>query len=106
MPFLPPELVGTPLLLALLVHAGPLEDGERAVAPLRALAPPVADFVRAMPYIEMFAMPERDAPQRSGGRTVFADSFDEAAAGELLDRLSASTAQMPGAQIRVLGGAV
>jgi FAD/FMN-containing dehydrogenase len=50
LPFVPPELVGKPLLLALLVHAGPLEDGEQAVAPLRALAPPVADFVRTMPF--------------------------------------------------------
>ena len=54
LPFVPPELVGKPLLLAQLVHAGPLDDGERAVAPLRALAPPVADFVRAMPFSEMF----------------------------------------------------
>jgi FAD/FMN-containing dehydrogenase len=39
-------------------------------------------------------------------RTFFADAFDEIAARELLDRLNASTAQLPAAQIRVLGGAV
>jgi FAD/FMN-containing dehydrogenase len=38
-------------------------------------------------------------------RTFFSDSLDEAAAGELLDRLRASSAQLPAAQIRVLGGA-
>jgi FAD/FMN-containing dehydrogenase len=106
LPFLPPEAVGTPLLLVLLVHAGPLDDGERAVAPLRALAPPLADFVRAMPYGEMFAAPPQDAPPRAVVRTFFSDSLDEAAAGELLERLQSSTAQLPAAQIRVLGGAV
>ena len=105
LPFVPPELVGKPLVLALLVHAGPLDDGARAVAPLRALAPPVADFVRAMPFSEMFTAEAQGAPPRAVVRTFFSDSFDEAAAGELLDRLRASTAQLPAAQIRVLGGA-
>jgi len=106
MPFLPPELVGKPLLLVLLVHAGPLDEGVRAVAPLRALGAPVADFVRAMPYGEMFPVETPEVPPRSIVRTFFSDSLDEAAAAELLERLGASTAQLPAAQIRVLGGAV
>ena len=105
LPFVPEELVGGPLLLVLLVHAGPLEKGERAVAPFRALEAPVADFVRAMPYAEMFAAPAQEPPPRSVVRTFFSDGLDEAAAAELLDRLRASTAQLPAAQIRVLGGA-
>jgi FAD/FMN-containing dehydrogenase len=106
LPFVPPELVGKPLILALLVHAGPLDDGEQAVAPLRALAPPVADFVRAMPFNEIFTAEAQPAPPRAVVRTFFSDSLDEAAAADLLDRLRASTAQLPAAQIRVLGGAV
>ena len=106
LPFVPPERVGEPLLLALLVHAGPPDEAADAVAPLRALAPPLADFVRPMPFTEMFAMPPQEAPPRSVVRTFFSDSLDEAAAAELLDRLRASTAQLPAAQIRVLGGAV
>ena len=105
LPFVPPELVGTPLLLALLVHAGPLDDGERSVAPLRALALPVADFVRAMPFSEMFPTEAQPVPPRAVMRTFFSDVLDEAVAGELLDRLCASTAQVAAAQIRVLGGA-
>jgi FAD/FMN-containing dehydrogenase len=105
LPFVPPELVGEPLLLALLVHAGPLDEGARAVAPLRALARPVADFVRAMPFPEMFAAEGQAAPPRSVVRTLFADTLDEDAAHDLLDRLRASTAHLAAAQIRVLGGA-
>jgi FAD/FMN-containing dehydrogenase len=105
LPFVPPELVGTPLVLALLVHAGPLDDGVRAIAPLRALAQPVADFVRAMPYSEMFSAEPQVVPPRSVVRTFFADELGEDAARDLLGRLQASTAQVAAAQIRVLGGA-
>ncbi len=105
LPFVPSEAVGKPIVLALLVHAGPLDDGVQAVAPFRALAQPLADFVRAMPYSEMFPAEAQPVPPRAVVRTFFADTFDETAAGELLDRLLASTAQLAAAQIRVLGGA-
>jgi FAD/FMN-containing dehydrogenase len=105
LPFVPPELVGSPLVLALLVHAGPLDEGAEAVAPLRALATPVADFVRQLPFREMFTAEAPNVAPRAVVRTFFSDSLDEAAAAELLDRLRTSTAHMPAAQIRVLGGA-
>jgi FAD/FMN-containing dehydrogenase len=105
LPFLPPERIGTPIVLALLVHDGPLDDGVRAVAPIRALAQPIVDSVRAIPFADMFKADAQEAPPRSVARTFFSDSLDKAAAGELLDRLQASTATLPAAQIRVLGGA-
>jgi FAD/FMN-containing dehydrogenase len=105
LPFVPAELVGEPLVFAQLVHAGPLDDGVRAVAPLRALAQPVADFVRAMHFSEMFPAEAQEVPQRAVVRTFFADALGEDAARELLGRLQASTAQFAAAQIRVLGGA-
>jgi FAD/FMN-containing dehydrogenase len=106
LPFLSPEVVGSPIVLALLVHSGSLDDGERTVARLRALATPLADFVRTMPFSEMFRMERQPAPPNSVVRTFFTDAFDESAAAELLDRMRGSTAQLPAAQIRVLGGAV
>jgi FAD/FMN-containing dehydrogenase len=106
LPFVPPELVGKPLILALLVHAGPLEEGQQAIAPLRELATPVADFVRAMPYSEMFTMEAPEAPPRAATNTFFSDSLDVTDAGELLERMEDSTALLAAAQIRVLGGAV
>jgi FAD/FMN-containing dehydrogenase len=105
LPFIAPELVGKPLLLVLLVHAGPLDDGTRAVAPLRALAKPVADFVRPMAFPEMFPAEVQETPPRSVVRTLFTDTLDEDASSDLLERLQASTARVAAAQIRVLGGA-
>src|SRR5262249_23109561 len=93
------------ILLVQLVHAGSLDDGARAVAPLRSLATPIADFVRPLPYPEMFPAEEQPAPPRSVVRTFFSDALDEDTAAELLGRLQTSTAQLAAAQIRVLGGA-
>jgi FAD/FMN-containing dehydrogenase len=105
LPFVPPQLIGRPLLLAQLVHAGALEEGEQAVAPLRAVASPVADLVRPMRFDEMFATQEQEPLPRAAMRTFFSDALDETAARELLDRLRASTAPFPAVGIRVLGGA-
>ena len=45
LPFIPAEAHGHPTVAVLLVHAGDVEAGQRAVAPLRALAAPIADVV-------------------------------------------------------------
>jgi hypothetical protein len=54
MPFLPAELHGKLIVMAMLVYAGDPEAGERAVAPFRKLATPLADLVRPMPYPEIY----------------------------------------------------
>ncbi len=46
MPFVPDEYHGQVVILAMLCHAGPVEAGEAAVAPFRALAAPIADMVK------------------------------------------------------------
>jgi FAD/FMN-containing dehydrogenase len=54
LPFVPEEHRGRPAVMATLLYAGPVEDGQRAVAPFRALAAPVADLLRPMSYPEIF----------------------------------------------------
>jgi len=49
-PFIPPEWHGKPLIGLVSCYAGPLDDGERAVAPLRELGQPVADLMGPLPY--------------------------------------------------------
>src|ERR671915_1198861 len=43
MPFIPAERHGKPLVMAFIAYAGPVDEGERVIAPFRALAEPVAD---------------------------------------------------------------
>ncbi|NDL56837.1 FAD-binding oxidoreductase [Phytoactinopolyspora mesophila] len=105
MPFVPEEYHGKPVMMALLCYAGGAEEGERAMAPFRELATPLADMIKPMTYPELFPP---DPPHRpvAAGRTLFVDGVDLDAAKLIMDRLHASTAAMTVAQFRVLGGAV
>jgi FAD/FMN-containing dehydrogenase len=106
MPFLPAEHHGRLVVLAMLAHAGGVEDGRRALAPFRALATPIADMVRPMGYPEMFPPDEEDYHPVAVSRTMFVDTVDRGAAETIADRLDAATATMAVTQIRVLGGAM
>jgi FAD/FMN-containing dehydrogenase len=50
LPFIPEQRHGEPLLAFVACWAGPLEEGERALAPLHQVAPVVAEHVGPMPY--------------------------------------------------------
>jgi hypothetical protein len=106
MPFIPEEHVGEIVVLAMLVHAGPTDDGERAVAPFRGLATPIADLVRPMAYPEVYPPDDPDYRPLAAARTLFVDTIDREVSETILDHLRASSAQMPVAQLRVLGGAM
>ena len=67
MPFIPAEAHGKPIVMVLLVYAGDAEAGERAIAPIRALATPLADLVRPIRYPQMYEGPEAPRPAASAG---------------------------------------
>jgi FAD/FMN-containing dehydrogenase len=107
MPFLPEEFHGKPVVMAVLVHCGDdIEAGERAVAPFRKLATPLADMVQAMPLPGIYQPEDPDYHPVTVARNLFIDDFDLAAARRVLDFLSPSTGGMRVAQLRVLGGAM
>ncbi len=106
LPFLAPEHHGRPVVMATLAYAGPVAEGERALAPFRALAEPLADMVRPMPYPDLFPPEAEGARPRAALLTAFADRIDHAAAEAMLEHLQAASAPMSAVQIRVLGGAM
>lgn len=106
MPFVPAELHGTLVVFALVCYAGPADAGERAIAPLRALATPLADQVRPIPYPEILLPAEEDFHPTAVGRNLFLDRFDRDLAGTAVEMLRDSDAPMRAIQLRVLGGAV
>ncbi|HKY53116.1 MAG TPA: FAD-binding oxidoreductase [Anaerolineales bacterium] len=106
MPFLPAEVHGKLVILAMLVYAGDSESGERVIAPFRALATPIADMVKPMTYPEIYAPEEGEYHPVAASRTMFVDKIDRSVAEMILDRLQASKAFMAVAQLRVLGGAM
>jgi hypothetical protein len=106
MPFIPAEHHGKPVVIALMVYAGDAEAGERAIAPIRLLATPIADMVRPIRYPEMYAGPEAPRAAFAAGTNILADALPAGAAEAILDHLEASTAPMAAVQLRVLGGAM
>ena len=106
LPFLPEEVQGQMVLMALVAYAGDVEEGERAIAPLRALAEPIADMVRPMSYAEMYPPEEEEYRPVAVAKTMFVDSVGLGAAETIVERIQASDAMMAATQIRVLGGAM
>ena len=106
MPFLPEEYHGKPIVMAILAYAGDAEAGERAIAPFRALATPIADMVRPMTYPEIYPPDMEDYHPIAAARTMFVDVIDHDDVDTIIDRLQSSTAMMTAAQLRVLGGAM
>ena len=105
MPFIPPERQGELVVMAMLTYAGEAEAGQRAVAPFRALAEPIADMVKPMPYAGMFP-PEGEFHPTAVGHTMFLDRVDAEVAGTIMEHLQASDAAMRVVQLRALGGAM
>jgi FAD/FMN-containing dehydrogenase len=106
MPFVPAEHHGRLIIMALLVYAGEAKAGQRAIAPFRALAAPIADMIRPMRYPEVFLPDEEGYHPIAAGRTMFVDALDRRAAEVIVAHLQTSTAPMRVAQLRVLGGAM
>jgi len=107
LPFIPAAAHGSMVIMGTFVYAGDLGEGERALAPFRALASPLLDAVRPMPYPEIYQGHEHaPQPPAVAMHTCFIDDFDVAAAARLLERLRTGNAFMRMAQFRPLGGAV
>jgi FAD/FMN-containing dehydrogenase len=106
MPFLPPEAVGKPVILAFLAYAGDPKSAEAALAPFRALGEPLADMVRPGSYLSMFPPEDPGYKPIAVGRNLFTDSIGVGEAQKILDGLANSGAPFAAVQIRVLGGAI
>ena len=106
MPFVPEEHHGRLVVMATLAYAGPEDAGESAIAPFRALAEPVADLVRPMPYPELYPPEDPEFHPIASIRTMFLDGVDLRAAKAIVEHLQTATSPMAATQLRVLGGAV
>jgi FAD/FMN-containing dehydrogenase len=62
-PHFPQAIHRAPMVLFAACYAGPAEEGERAVQPLRDFAPPLADLSGRMPYVQMQTMFDEDYPK-------------------------------------------
>jgi hypothetical protein len=63
LPVLPPELHGRPIVTVICCYAGPVEDGERVVRPLKAFGSPLLDLCTPKPFVEHQAMFDASFPE-------------------------------------------
>ncbi len=105
MPFLPAEVHGKIIILAMLAFSGEPDAADRAIAPFRALATPYADFVKAGPYTSIYPPEDPHYHPTAAARTMFMDHVGLADATTMVRELETSDAAMRVVQLRVLGGA-
>jgi FAD/FMN-containing dehydrogenase len=106
MPTIPADQHGKPVVMVLMVYAGEVGPGEQAIAPIRALATPLADMVRPIRYPQIYDGMEHPAPRYTAGTNVLVDALTRRAAEAILEHLETSTAPKATAQLRALGGAM
>jgi FAD/FMN-containing dehydrogenase len=105
LPYIPEDKVGTPVIQAMMVYAGEGEAAERAMAPFRDLATPIADMIEQIPYPDVFEEEEVYGGHIAVTRNLFMDDIAIADAKLMLEQIRSSTADIAVVQIRPLGGA-
>lgn len=110
LPFVPLEHHGAPALVVLAAWVGDPEAGQRALRPIRALAPTLGDMIAPMPYPAIYSLTEEaERPIADASRSAFLDDLedlDDAAIEGMIEGIETSTAEMTLIQLRVLGGAM
>jgi FAD/FMN-containing dehydrogenase len=107
-PFLPEEVHGRPVVIIAVCWAGALEEGERAIAPLRRFGEPLADLVRPTLYASHQALIDASVPHGLGyyWKSEYLRPLDD----ELIDTLVTRAWPLPTpesyAAVFHMGGAV
>jgi FAD/FMN-containing dehydrogenase len=106
-PFIPAEWVGKPVFLILVCWTGAIEEGEKALEPLRKLATPVVDIVAPMPYPAIYNLTaEAAVPHGNSVRSLFQREISDDCIDKMIAAMPAAKAMMNMVQIRGLGGAL
>jgi FAD/FMN-containing dehydrogenase len=107
LPVVPDAAHGRMSVVIMPVFAGDLEAGQRAMAPFRSLAAPIADLVGPMPYPAMYELGGPEAgPHREIGWSTLADELPAGVASSLVERMASPSAAGAMVQLRVFGGAM
>ena len=105
LPFIPEEIVGQVIFAVFPIFVGSTDDGEKAMAPFRALAEPIADLVGPMPYPAIYEfMRVAEERRREKVRMGFFDSLDENFVQSVLEHAPETPSPFAFFQLRPLGG--
>jgi FAD/FMN-containing dehydrogenase len=108
LPDLPAELHGAPVVILAGMYAGPAEEGERALEPLRRMGTPIVDMSGKATYVQAQAGFDEFFPttQRYYWKSLYLDGLGD----DVIDAMVAIAATRPSPQtliiLRHLGGAI
>jgi len=107
-PFLPKEVHGKPIVAIAVCHSGSLEDGERAVRPLKEFGNPLADIIAPKPFmVHQTLFDVAMAPGRNYyWKSHYLPEFSEAAGNVLMDHAAKITSPHSSILFFQLGGAL
>jgi FAD/FMN-containing dehydrogenase len=106
-PFVPPEMVGTPVLAIIAVHTGDLATAETELAPIRGIGTPLVDIVGPMPYTAVQQLLDETYPWRSRAyfKAAFMDELTDGAINDLIQLAPENPSPMTALLLQPLGGA-
>ncbi|MGM0605753.1 MAG: FAD-binding oxidoreductase, partial [Halobacteriota archaeon] len=89
-------------------YAGSIEDGERALMPLREIAEPIADFSGTMPYLELQQLFDEDYPDgmRYYWKSLYLDGLSESAIDRIAYWTEVAPSPLSTVDVWQLGGAI
>jgi hypothetical protein len=107
-PFLPASVYGQPVVMIAACYAGSVEEGERAIAPLRRFGPPLADTIGPTPYVSHQALLDPGVPHGLGyyWKSEYVASLSETLVETLANRAWLAATPESYTIIFHLGGAV
>ena len=104
-PFVPEHRVGEPSISIYVMWTGSVAEGEKVLAPIRALAEPIADTVAPAPYpvIYEYTAPAEE-PHLAAVRSSFSNEISDATIESILEAVDNASSPFSFVQLRPLGG--
>jgi FAD/FMN-containing dehydrogenase len=102
-PFIPPVLVGKPLVAVLGCYAGPIDAGQPLIDSLRAFGPPAVDLFGPIPYVHLQRMFDAAVPHgiRSYWKTAYLDDLSDPIVDTLVEYAGQLGALFPATAIHL-----
>ena len=106
--FVPEPARGMPMIGLILTYAGPVEEGERALAPMREYGPPAMDMVGPVPYtaVQQLIDPMNPPGHNHYWKAEFIDELTDDAIDTILEHGMNSSSPMTATLLQPLGGAL
>lgn len=107
-PFVPPEVRGTKIIMVGACWAGPLDEGEKVMAPMREFGPPLFDACEPQPFVKLQSMFDPSFPhgQWYYFRSANLAELSDGAIDTIADHAPRMTSALTAFPIFQLGGAV